>query len=148
VTHRVPLDVEDPEHDCLPSLVWGHKQGENKDLCCKHALVFQVRKASKACVEAFKSMDAALETARVPAGAAGSERNLQVAPASTILDRLQALQTLTLKVSASGPQVSLLFQRASWPIALVCLPYCRAVIWILPVGEHVPCQERELRRIT
>ena len=77
--------------------------------------------ASNASLEALDSVLLAGEPARVAGGAAGSDCNLQVAPTSTIIDRLQALDTPTLEVSVSAPQVSLLFPRATWHTVIVCL---------------------------
>lgn len=56
----------------------------------------RVIEVSSASLEGFKSALATMETSLVSGGAAGNKCNLEAAPASTIMDRLQALQTPTL----------------------------------------------------
>lgn len=60
--------------------------------------------AANESLEALESVLAMVEAAGVCGGAAGSEDNLEAAPTSPIMDRLQTLTTPTLEVSVSAPQ--------------------------------------------
>ena len=63
-----------------------------------------MKAAAKESLEAIESVLAAVEAAGVGGGAAGSEDNLEAAPTSTIMDKLQTLATPTLEVSVSAPK--------------------------------------------
>ena len=99
--------------------------------------------ASNASLEVFNSVLVVGEVARVPVCATGSGGNLEAAPDSTIIDRVQALHAQTSEVGESAPQVFLLFNRESWHTVLGHLPSCQAIACILPSGNIERERERE-----